>query len=131
MPLYEGECDCGWHGEDIIPLATYSEVGITCPNCGCRARTIIYPVPTIGPMPSKPIVSQQLNREFTSVSELREYERQNPGSKIISADSEYWRQHVDTVQEKSEQKAKVLGFRDADERKEHLRKEQKTRQKFN
>lgn len=123
MPLYDYDCDsCGSFGETAVPLRDYDPKGVPCPECGCLARRRVPAVPVVGPMPSKPLVVNQISREFTSAAEVRQYERENPGVQIQSATSDSWRAHKDRAREATEVAARRDGFRDRDHRMASMRK---------
>ena len=77
----------------------------------------------IGPMPSKPLVVKQIGRSFESAGEWRDYQRENPGCQVLSADSTAWKKHQDTVKEKVEVTSRKMGYRDFEHRSAHRKKE--------
>ena len=123
MPLYDFKCDgtCGYFEDMFIPLAKKDEA--VCPDCGGSITTRISAVITIGPMPSKPLKVKQIGREFTSNSEYKQYQRENPDSAILSAGSSEWRNHVDRAREKAEKTARRRGYRDLAQQHERRRAE--------
>ena len=118
MPLYDFKCDdeCGYFEDMFVLLKDFNKA--VCPTCQGSITYRISAVPTVGPMPSKPLKIDQIGREFTSNSEYRAYKRQNPGCAILSADSTEWKQHVDKVRLKAETMARKKGFRDLDQQRE-------------
>ena len=128
MPLYDIKClSCEQRTDDIFFKLTDP---IICPTCGEGARTIIGPVLTIGPMPSKPIKMESIGREFTSNSELRAYKEANPDLAFHSKDDSSWRNHVDMARTKAEKKAKAQGFTDLAAKKDYLKRENKKKQEL-
>ena len=128
MPLYDIKClICEQRTDDIFFKLNDP---IICPTCGEGARTIIGPVLTIGPMPSKPLKMESIGREFTSNSELRAYKEANPDLAFHSKDDSSWRNHVDMARNKTERKAKLQGFNDRADKKAYLRKERKKKQEL-
>tara|TARA_R100001530_G_C4222919_1_gene130472 strand:- start:38 stop:430 length:393 start_codon:yes stop_codon:yes gene_type:complete len=128
MPLYDIKClSCEQRTNDIFFRLNDT---IICPTCGEGARTIIGPVLTIGPMPSKPLKMESIGREFTSNSELRAYKEANPDLAFHSKDDTSWRNHVDMARNKTERKAKLQGFSDRADKKAYLRKERKKKQEL-
>ena len=128
MPLYDIKClSCEQRTDDIFFKLNDP---IICPTCGEGARTIIGPVLTIGPMPSKPLKMESIGREFTSNSELRAYKEANPDLAFHSKDDSSWRNHVDMARNKTERKAKLQGFNDRADKKAYLRKERKKKQEL-
>ena len=112
MPVYDFKClgDCGFFHDIIVSLK--EKESIICPSCEGPLRTVISAVPTIGPMPSKPLVVKQVGKSFDSLGAWNKYQRENPDVEILSAQSDKWRKHTDTVREKAEARAKSHGFRD-------------------
>jgi len=128
MPLYDIKClSCEQRTNDIFFRLN---TPIICPTCGEGARTIIGPVLTIGPMPSKPLKMESIGREFTSNSALRAYKEANPDLAFHSKDDASWRNHVDMARNKTERKAKLQGFNDRADKKAYLRKERKKKQEL-
>jgi putative FmdB family regulatory protein len=116
MPIYDFKClgDCGFFHDIIVSLQEKEQ--IICPSCEGQMRTIISAVATIGPMPSKPLVVKQVGKSFDSVGEWNKYQREHPDVEILSAGSDKWQKHKDTVREKAESRAKQHGFRDFEDR---------------
>jgi hypothetical protein len=117
MPVYDMKClgDCGYFADIVCTVEDLPK--IICPSCKGRMRVVISAVPTIGPMPSKPLVVNHIGRTFHSNGEWNQYQRQNPDVEIVSASSGSWREHVDFVRGKAEGRAKREGYRDlADKR---------------
>tara|TARA_R100000306_G_C4309418_1_gene109354 strand:- start:190 stop:618 length:429 start_codon:yes stop_codon:yes gene_type:complete len=117
MPLYEGECNSGCgRFEDVLTVQEYTDKGLICPECSGKARTVLFAAPTVGPMPSKPLVIEQIGRTFSSRTEERRYFEQNPGRTVVAPNDAAFINHRDKAREKAESKAKLLGFRDHDDR---------------
>jgi len=116
MPMYDFQClgDCGYFSDVVLSLAEKDEV--TCSSCGGSLRTVIRAVATIGPMPSKPLVVNQVGKSFDSLASWNKYQRENPDVEILSSSSDAWQKHKDTVRVKAESKAKKAGFRDLEDR---------------
>jgi len=114
MPVYAAQCEeCGWEEDDFfVPLQDYDVLGVRCPECGEWAKRIILPVATIGPMPSKPLVVDQVGRTFDSSKQLREYMDQNPNAKVLSKNDSEWKAHKDWARNKCEARAKARGYDD-------------------
>lgn len=127
MPLYDFRCEagCGYYADMYIPLKQFNKA--VCPKCKGTITTVIGTVPTIGPLPSKPLKVHQVGREFTSNAEFKQYQRDNPGCEILSADSAAWRKHTDMVREKAEATAKRRGYRDLEQQRAE-RKVEKAKQ---
>ena len=120
MPFYDIGCnDCE---EDFADVYASLESEPKCPVCKKEGRIKIHPVATIGPMPSKPLVVKQIGREFESRAEFNQYQRENPGFEVLSANSSKWKQHKDLARERVETRAKKMGFRDHEERVAHRKK---------
>ena len=129
MPLYDVKCTAGCgHFEDVF--ARLGDIDrMVCSQCGAPVQRLIRPVMTVGPMPSKPLEVKQIGRRFESNSELREYARQNGDVEVLSATSQKWRKHVDTVKEKAERSAKKAGLNDREDRLNYFAREAKARQR--
>jgi len=128
MPLYDIKClSCEQRTDDIFFRLNKP---IICPACGEGARTLISPVPTIGPMPSKPLKMESIGREFTSNSELRAYKEANPDLAFHSQNDTSWRNHVDMARNKAEKKARLQGFNDREDRKSYIRKDKQKKQEL-
>lgn len=117
MPLYEGECrkGCG-RFEVVLKLAEYLEKRLVCPECGEGGRTVIAPNLTVGPMPSKPQVIDQIGQTFTSRAEERRYFAAHPGRMVVAPNDSAFINHRDQARSKADAKAKQIGYRDHDDR---------------
>jgi len=131
MPLYEGECrhGCG-RFEEVMKLYEYESDGLLCPECGLHARTIICATPTIGPMPSKPRVIDQIGQSFTSRGEERAYFEKHPDRKVVAPNDPAFINHRDQAREKADKKAKTLGYRDHDDRTQKVKADNATKQRI-
>lgn len=117
MPLYEGRCSEHGNFEVMRTVNEYVlNAGLNCPECGHRAKTIIAPVRTIGPMPSKPLVIEQIGQTFNSRAEERRYFESHPDRRIVSPDDSSFLKLRDDAREQAEKAAKRMGYRDHDER---------------
>ena len=123
MPVYDFKCPagCGYFNDIYVPLSEHGKT--KCSDCGAVLETVISEVALIGPMPSKPLVVKQIGRSFESESEWKKYQRDNPDSAIVSADSEQWRKHRDAVREKDDARSRKMGYRDFEDRKRQRKKE--------
>ena len=63
-------------------------------------------------MPSKPLFSNADGLVVDSNAKLREYKRQNPGTEVLSADSNDWRNRYDRARNLAEDRAIKRGYRD-------------------
>lgn len=126
MPVYDFKCPdgCGYYSDIYVPLSEHGTT--TCPDCNKVMETVIGPVVTIGPMPSKPLVVKQVGRSFESDREWKAYQRDNPDCAIVSADSNAWREHRDTAYAKAEATARKQGYNDL-EHKHTTRKKEKAK----
>ena len=117
MPLYEGECrhGCG-RFEDVMKVHQYEADGLICPECGLQAKVIISAVPTVGPMPSKPLVIDQIGQSFTSRSEMRRYFEGRPDRKIVDPNDSSFTAFKDNARARADVSAKRLGFDDHEDR---------------
>tara|TARA_R110002020_G_scaffold255665_5_gene469426 strand:+ start:1094 stop:1519 length:426 start_codon:yes stop_codon:yes gene_type:complete len=129
--LYEGECrhGCG-RFEDVLKLAEYEADGLLCPECGLQARTIINATLTVGPMPSKPRVIEQIGQSFTSRAEERAYFAKRPDRRVVGADDSAFINHRDQAREKADKKAKLMGYRDHDDRTQKVKADNAKRKKI-
>jgi len=123
MPMYDFKCPegCGYFNDIFVPLSQHGKT--TCPECNALMTTVIGDVALIGPMPSKPLVVGQVGRTFESGKDWREYQRNNPDCRIVSAGSTEWRKHRDVVAEKADARAKKAGYRDFADKKARRKKE--------
>jgi len=118
MPMYGYVCDsCGFDEDVYIKLVDFESTFVECPYCVLNMRRKFSPIPTIGPMPSKPFVVQALDKEFTSTKELRDYEQSNSDFKMIGVDDLSWKNKKWKIREAAERQAKKSGYRDLDEMK--------------
>jgi|7_EtaG_2_1085326.scaffolds.fasta_scaffold05703_5 putative FmdB family regulatory protein len=123
MPLYEGRCSAHGTFEEILSVNEYVlNAGLNCPECGHHAKTIIAPVRTIGPMPSKPLVIDQIGQTFHSKAEQRAYFDKHPNRRIVDPSDSSFVALKDNAREAAETAAKKLGFRDHDDRRAKVRK---------
>lgn len=127
MPFYDFKCPdgCGYFNDIFVPLAEHGKT--TCPECQGLLTTVIGDVATIGPMPSKPLVVNQIGRSFDNGADWRQYQNENPGFEILSADSSAWEKHKTKVREKVEATARRQGFRDLEDRRQQKKKDKAKR----
>jgi len=127
MPFYDFKCPdgCGYFHDIYVPLAEHGKT--TCPECETVLETVISEVALVGPMPSKPLVVEHIGRSFESASEWKQYQRDNPGYEILSADSQAWDKHRTKAYEKAEARAKAQGYRDFEDKKQTRKKEKAKR----
>ena len=127
MPIYDIECPvCGVSEDVFISLKDYTPDGPPCPECGGRARRIVAPVMTVGPMPSKPFTVKQIGRAFESQGELRRYMAENPGTNFVDKSDASYRAHYDKAHEKADAASKRAGYNDNQDRKTQRRREKAT-----
>lgn len=128
MPFYDYKCEiCGEIEEEVFMSITQHDEPHYCEMCGAVMRTIIQPVPTVGPMPSKPLdLSTQTGRVFHSNAELREWQRET-GKELVSADSLSWKRERERIREGAERSAKRAGYDDLEHRRRERKKEKKIR----
>ena len=120
MPIYDMRCsECGSEGEFICTVAEKDNQ--QCPNCDGALKSLIRPVSTIGPMPSKPLKLGGANVSFESMGELKKWERENPNTHVLSTNSKSWKDRLDRSAERADAAAKKCGFNDS----EHFSKVQK------
>jgi len=125
--LYEGRCrPCDKLFDDVMSVDEFSENGLTCPDCGQPAERYYghgQPAGISGPLPSKPLVIKHAGLEFTSKSQIKQYEAENPGARMLTKDDSSWRSHHDKTRAKAESRAKARGFRDYEDQCNHQRRE--------
>jgi putative FmdB family regulatory protein len=123
MPLYDFKCPdgCGYFHDIFVPLSQQDKT--TCPECKAVLTTIIRAVMTIGPMPSKPLVLDQVGRRFESVTEYRDYKRENADWDFLSPKSKAWQDHKDMAREKAEACAKRGGYIDLEDKRTRRKKD--------
>ena len=131
MPLYEGECreGCG-RFEDIMKVREYEVEGLICPECGEKARTVLSATPTVGPMPSKPRVIEQIGKSFSSRAEERAYFKANPGRVVVGKGDSAFTKHHDWAHEKADTAARRLGYNDHVDRSRKVKADQAQRKKI-
>ena len=127
MPFYDFKCPegCGYFNDVFVPLAEHGKT--QCSDCGAVLQTVISEVALIGPMPSTPLVVKQIGKSFESESAWKKYQRENPDSAIVSADSQQWRKHRDAVKEKADARSRKMGYRDFEHRKTERKKDKAKR----
>lgn len=123
MPLYDVRCTqgCGYFNDVFSLLADLEK--LVCPECSYPVVRLISPVRTIGPTFSNPFKVDQIGRTFNSKSDWDSYQRDNPGTQVLSADSKAWRDHVDLVKNKADKKARTMGYHDREDMGRQLKKE--------
>ena len=123
MPFYDFKCPdgCGYFNDVFVNLAQHGKT--ECPECSALLTTVISEVALIGPMPSKPLVVKQIGKSFESEREWKKYQRANPDSAIVSADSKQWRDHRDAVRNKADARSRKMGYRYFEHRKADRKKE--------
>jgi putative FmdB family regulatory protein len=126
MPTYTGKCDSCGEFEDIMKVSEYiKQDGLICPSCSKRAKTLIRSAPgIIGPLPTKTLEIDQIGQNFASPEEKRAYFARRKDRAIVSKNDARWTNYYDSVRNQADQSAKVQGFRDHEDRKNHFRKEQ-------
>lgn len=134
MPLYDYVCDeCGHFEADFyLPLAEFGAT-VWCPNdpfLEAEMRTAIAAVSTIGPMPSKPVYGGGAEVSIHSAEEMREYKRKNPNSHFVDKNDSWMVRHRDQARERAESVARRQGFRDWEQRREVLRRDQNRRKQL-
>jgi hypothetical protein len=129
MPLYDVRCTrgCGYFNDVFCLLADVDQM--ICPECSAPVVRLISPVRTIGPTFSNPMTVNQIGRTFTSKSDWDAYQRDNPGTEVLSANSKAWQDHVDAVRNKADRKAKTLGYRDRQDMREKVAQEDRDKRK--
>lgn len=125
MPLYVARCPEHGEFETFLSLAEREKTGLLCIECAQESRVVIQPVRTIGPMPSKPLVIDQIGRSFTSQSEMRQYFKKHPDRRIVENNSQDFINHRDSARAKADKKAKQLGFNDVEDRKTRVKADRK------
>ena len=127
MPFYDFKCPdgCGYFNDIFVPLAEHGKT--TCPECQELLTTVIGDVVTIGPMPSKPIVVDQIGKSFDNNSSWRQYQKDNPGFEVVSAKSTTWDKHHKKARDKAEAKAVSQGYRDLEDKRTTRKKDKAKR----
>ena len=123
MPIYEIFCEeCG-PGEEYAKVADRDN--IRCPDCHRKVERILSPVTTVGIIWDNRMHVPQIGRTFQSNSEMRQYERENPGFAFMTKESPEWKKKLDRSRERVEKLAKRSGFSDWDAMQRHGREEKK------
>tara|TARA_R100000234_G_scaffold72188_1_gene44495 strand:+ start:51 stop:452 length:402 start_codon:yes stop_codon:yes gene_type:complete len=123
MPIYEIFCEeCG-PGEEYAKVADRDN--IHCPGCHRRVERILSPVTTVGIVWDNRVHVPQIGRTFQSNSEMRQYEKDNPGFAFMTKNSPEWRKKLDRSRERVDKLAKRSGFSDWDAMQKHGREEKK------
>lgn len=123
MPFYDIGCNAC--EEDFADVYASLESEPKCPVCKKEGRIKIHPVPTIGPMPSKPLHLGGAEKFLTTNEQVREYKRANPNARFVTKDSSEWRNHYDDVRNHCDNKAKKRGYRDMEDQLDKRKVEQK------
>jgi hypothetical protein len=125
MPTYDGRCDSCGEFNDIMRATEYIERGgLSCPICKEPAVTLIRKAPAIiGPLPSKTLHIDQIGQNFSSVEEERAYFSRRKDRAIVSKSDPLWINHRDQAHNRADESAKQQGFRDHEDRKSFLRKD--------
>jgi len=123
MPLYDVKCTkgCGYFNDVFCLLADVEKM--ICTECGSPVVRLISPVRVVGPTFSNPFTVEQIGRTFNSKSEWDQYQRDNPDTQILGANSKAWRDHVDVVKNKADRKARQQGYRDREDMGRQIKKE--------
>tara|TARA_Y100001963_G_scaffold147883_1_gene224795 strand:- start:609 stop:863 length:255 start_codon:yes stop_codon:yes gene_type:complete len=75
-------------------------------------------------MESKPInLGGQLDRQITSNSEWRAYQKKNPNARPVSVTDQSWKDHYNSVRELAEQRAIKQGYNGYYDKQERRKKE--------
>tara|TARA_R110002020_G_scaffold457273_1_gene674136 strand:- start:47 stop:463 length:417 start_codon:yes stop_codon:yes gene_type:complete len=127
MPFYDFKCPdgCGYFADIFVPLAEHGKT--TCPECQSLLVTVISEVALVGPMPSKPLVVKQIGKSFDNGADWRQYQKENPGFEILSAESKAWDNHKTKAREKVEATAKRQGYRDLADKQQQRKKDKAKR----
>ena len=123
MPIYEIFCEeCG-PGEEYAKVADRDD--IHCPDCHREVERILSPVTTVGIIWDNRMHVPQIGRTFHSNSEMRRYEKENPGFAFMTKESPEWKKQLDRSRERVEKHAKRAGFSDWESYQQSARKEKK------
>ena len=123
MPIYEIQCEeCG-PGEEYAKIADRDS--IPCPTCEGETRRILSPVKTVGIVWDNRVHVPQIGRTFQSNSEMRQYEKENPGFAFMTKESPEWQKKRDRSRERVEKHAKRAGFSDWESLQKHGREQKK------
>tara|TARA_R100001443_G_scaffold5983_1_gene14767 strand:+ start:1088 stop:1489 length:402 start_codon:yes stop_codon:yes gene_type:complete len=123
MPIYEIFCEeCG-PGEEYAKVADRDN--IHCPDCHREVERILSPVTTVGIIWDNRMHVPQIGRTFQSNSEMRQYEKENPGFAFMTKESPEWKKKLDRSRERVEKHAKRAGFSDWESYQKNIRKEKK------
>lgn len=97
---------------------------VICPECNTNARRIVSPVSTVGPLFSTAIHSVNLDRTFRSKSEIDNYQKRTGQALVMPGSAEMTRVK-NRVREKVERGVRRRGYRDLEDRKNHLKEKKK------
>jgi len=123
MPFYDIGCDAC--KEDFADVFASVFGHPQCPICKRDGKIKIHPVPTIGPMPSKPLRLGGAEKLCYTNEQVREYKRANPNARFVTKDSNEWRNHYDDVRNLCDSKAKKRGYRDLEDQRVKRKAEKK------
>jgi putative FmdB family regulatory protein len=123
MPIYTMRCTEHGIYDDVFSSMDDRHTK-ACPECGEYLLIVPTPVAITGYTSSKPLEIGQIGKRFETNEEFRQYQRDNPDAKILSATER--RDHYDSVRNKVEATAKRQGFRSR-EHKTAVAKENKKR----
>lgn len=116
MPLYDVRCSACGDEFELASTVSGLEAALHC-RCGGSLAVVIRPVPTVGPMPSKPLdLRKQLGRSFDSVTDLKRWQKENPKLTMVDPGDGGYRRMRDDSRAKCEAAARRAGYTDLEER---------------
>lgn len=132
MILYEGRCKpCNLIFDDVMSVAEFTASGLVCPDCAKPAERFYGQPPGIsGPLPSKPLVIKHAGLSFTSQSQVKQYQRENPNARMMTKDDAHWRKHHDGVRAKAERRARARGYTDFEDQWRTQKREQERKKQL-
>ena len=111
MPIYDMHCPEHGHYEDIVcRMADRHNQGCPAEDCGEKLRITPRAVQISGFTESRPLEVAQIGRTFNTNEELRQYQRETPDAKFLSASER--KENIRSVRERCEKSAVRQGFKD-------------------
>ena len=132
--LYDLRCgECGFTDEDFLTGEQYQDVKANKLKCDCGGivQTVIRPVMTVGPMPSKPLVVGNMEKVISSNSELRAFQKAHPDIRVTTNASGEWKKLYSNSREIADRNAKKWGFDDVDDYRTRTRIDENQKRKHN
>ena len=121
--MYRVSCACGFRDEEFMASLKQRESDVACPSCAAPLTFHPGGARAIGVIFSNALdLSAQHGVVLDSNAAVRDFEATHK-TKLVSTSGSEWRKIHDDARAGAERQARKLGFRDLDERRQHMKRE--------